>query len=177
MIDSTQKKLREAKFFLGCLRKRDRVAPPEREEFEFYLSAFLSAARSVTFALENEEAENYKKWKGAWPTLLTTGDKKFLDAMVKQRNIAQKQGGVPVAVNWEFVPIIQAKRDERGQTMYGLQWFGPVTASMPQVGQPVHSITLGAGDVEAVATCGRYLSILERLVADFLNTYAPGSAV
>lgn len=64
MIAATQKKLREARFFLGFLRRRDRVTPPEREEFEFYLSAFLSAARSVTFALENEEAAKYKEWRG-----------------------------------------------------------------------------------------------------------------
>ena len=177
MIPATQKKLREARFFLGCLRRRDRVAPPEQEEFEFYLSAFLSAARSVTFALENEEKAKYKEWRVTWPTLLTTEEEKFLDAMVEQRNIAQKRGGIPVAVDWEFVPVIQAKRDERGQPMYGLQWFGPVTARMPQVGQPIHSITLGAGHVEAVATCERYLSILERLVADFLKTHASDSVV
>lgn len=177
MIAATQKKLREARFFLGCLHRRDRVAPPEPEEFEFFLSAFLSAARSVTFVLENEEEAKYKEWRGSWPTLLTADEQKFADAMVEQRNIAQKQGGAPVAVNWEFVPIIQAKRDERGQPMYGLQWFGPATAAMPQVGQPVHSINLGDGDVEAVKTCERYLSILERLVANFLKTYASGSAV
>lgn len=177
MIPATQKKLREARFFLGCLRRRDRVAPPEPEEFEFYLSAFLSAARSVTFALENEEEAKYKEWRGTWSTLITAEEQTFLDAMVQQRNIAQKRGGVPVAVDWEFVPVIQAKRDERGQPMYGLQWFGPITAPMPQVGQPVHSITLGTGQVEAVATCERYLNILERLVADFLKTHASGNAV
>lgn len=177
MIPATQKKFREARFFLGCLRRRDRIAPSEQEEFEFYLSAFLSAARSVTFALENEEEAKYKQWKVTWPRLLTTEEQKFLDAMVELRNIAQKRGGIPVAVNWGFVPVIQAKRDERGQPMYGLQWFGPVTARMPQVGQPIHSITLGAGHAEAVATCERYLSILERLVTDFLKTHASDSVV
>jgi hypothetical protein len=176
VIAKTQKKLREAWFFLRMLRERDRVAPLEREAFEFYLSAFLSAARSVTFALENEETTKYKEWRATWQTLLTAEEVKFIEAMVEQRNIAQKQGGVPVTVDWEFVPMIKAKRDDRGQPMYGLQWFGPVTAPMPQIGQPVYSIALGTGDVEAIATCERYLSVLERLVAHFLEKYASGSA-
>lgn len=43
-------KLQEARFFLGELRKR----PNNRPEFRFYMSAFLSAARSVTFALQKD---------------------------------------------------------------------------------------------------------------------------
>ncbi|GAF68271.1 unnamed protein product, partial [marine sediment metagenome] len=47
MINATQKKLREARFFLQHLNMEGRkVGCNEPEAFEFFLSAFLSAARS-----------------------------------------------------------------------------------------------------------------------------------
>ena len=56
-VAAAQKKLREARFFHGRLhdthRKFGRGAAPE--EFEFYLSAFLSAGRSVLLTLEHAD--------------------------------------------------------------------------------------------------------------------------
>jgi hypothetical protein len=60
-IPQTQKKLREAHFFLARQQERARGIPAP-EEFEFSLSAFLSAARSVTFALHQEKKEQYNAW-------------------------------------------------------------------------------------------------------------------
>ena len=39
----TQKKLRECRFFLRKLVERDQIAAGDREEFDFYLSAFLNS--------------------------------------------------------------------------------------------------------------------------------------
>lgn len=171
MVSATKKKLREARFFLRQLLARDRVAPPDPVEFEFHLSAFLSAARSVTFALQSEEKEKYDAWLPRVEGLLSEEDRELYSQMKDQRNIAQKRGGVPVRVEWEFVPIIEAKRDEQGRRLYGLQWFGPVGAGQPKVGQPVHYFKLGDGEAEVAATCERYLGTLERLVDDFIETY------
>ena len=171
MIPATQKKLREARFFLERLRQRDRVSLPAVDEFEFYLSAFLSAARSVTFALHAEEKEKYVAWQPTWPTILGPDDLALLVGMKQARNVAQKRGGVPVQVDWEFVPLTEAKRDEQGRPFYGFQWFGPVTAGLPKVGQPVHRFNLGKGEIEATSTCARYLDILERLVSDFVRRH------
>ena len=56
MIEATQKKLREARFFVRLLNQVSQEAVRnEPEAFEFYLSAFLLAARSTTFALQYEE--------------------------------------------------------------------------------------------------------------------------
>ena len=35
------------------------------EPFDFFLSAFLSSARSVTYTLEHEN-DQYKSWRAAW---------------------------------------------------------------------------------------------------------------
>ncbi len=50
-IPQTLKKVRETGFFLALMKNAAKLMDFEREDFEFYLSAFLSAGRSVTFCL------------------------------------------------------------------------------------------------------------------------------
>ena len=67
MIPMTEMKLREAKFFFGHLHDTGRKSVRnEPEEFAFYLSAFLSAARAVTFALQFEDKPGYDTWFTPW---------------------------------------------------------------------------------------------------------------
>ena len=54
-IPKTEKKLREAKFFLGKLVAEASTERLDREDFEFYLNGLLAAGRSVTFALQFEQ--------------------------------------------------------------------------------------------------------------------------
>ncbi len=59
MIEAAQKKLREAWFFLSHLETENRRAVRnEPEAFDHFMSAFVSAARSVTFALQVESFIN-----------------------------------------------------------------------------------------------------------------------
>jgi hypothetical protein len=60
-ISQTQKKVREARFFLDLLRNEETRYSPNaevlganREVFDYYLSAFLGAAKSVRYVLERE---------------------------------------------------------------------------------------------------------------------------
>jgi hypothetical protein len=53
-IPQTLKKLREARFFLALMKNTAKLTNFEREDFEFYLNAFLSAGRSVTFCLSSD---------------------------------------------------------------------------------------------------------------------------
>ena len=75
MIDRTRRKLREARFFCDHLLKEKQSNSFDSERFGFYLSAFLSASRSVQDVLKAEfiqSAENsvqkgkrrpwYKDW-------------------------------------------------------------------------------------------------------------------
>jgi hypothetical protein len=68
-IPETERKLREAAFFLPLMTAEERkAARPEPEAFGFYLSAFLSAGRSVTFVLQKEAGGElvYRPWHDAW---------------------------------------------------------------------------------------------------------------
>jgi hypothetical protein len=64
-IPETDRKLREAAFFLRLLTIEE--GSPVRndpEAFGFYLSAFLSAGRSVTWVLQSEAGggDDYRSW-------------------------------------------------------------------------------------------------------------------
>jgi hypothetical protein len=71
-LKNTKAKLDEARFFLDHLQKHRAAATsgsprkPDPEPFAYYLSAFISAARSVTWVLQAEETEKYKAWLSGW---------------------------------------------------------------------------------------------------------------
>src|SRR5262245_24390515 len=86
-IPATHRKLDEAWFFLT-----EHLKTWERPDLqskpgvlEFYLSAFLSAAHSVTFALKKEAKDQYNSWWNPWREGLPAEDKKLLKFMNDQR--------------------------------------------------------------------------------------------
>ena len=85
MIEATKKKLREAIFFFDALSEESgQAVRNDPEIFSYYLSAFLSAARSVTFALQWEEKEKYDKWFPEWRDGLAEEDKQLFGLFVEQ---------------------------------------------------------------------------------------------
>jgi hypothetical protein len=62
-MDATWKKLREAEFFFHRLAAEERqIDRTEPEARDFYLSAFLSAARSIGDFIKVEEGDRYGQW-------------------------------------------------------------------------------------------------------------------
>jgi hypothetical protein len=173
MIEATQKKLRETQFFLRLLFHADQeVVRTEPEAFEFYLNAFLSAARSVTFALQYEERDKYEEWFPDWGNNLSEEDRQLLDFLKKQRNHSEKRGGAEVDVDWEFIPITEVGSDNHGHPAYGFHWFGPPGMPAPRVAVMLHSFELSGAPQAVIAACTRYADILERLVRDFIEGHS-----
>jgi hypothetical protein len=65
-IENVDKKLREAKFFLAKMVEQEGRACSDKEEFDFYLSAFHSAARAVDYRLRHEQGAIYRAWRKTW---------------------------------------------------------------------------------------------------------------
>ena len=157
------KKLREAKFFWGHMRMESaRFTQPDREHFEFYLSAFLSAARSVTDFFERNQRVWWSQWKK--DTRRSDDDRRLLNHMTKQRDNEVHEKGAEVAHQMEDVPLSKI------ETPSGLlAAYAP--ASEPwgevQVGVKVYYFTLGGKPVNVIETCQRYVGLLERAVAEF----------
>lgn len=173
MIEATERKLREAQFFLRHLfaesGKADRNEP---EAFGFYLSGLLSAARSVTFALQYEEKDKYDTWFPTWLQNRNREEQALLEFLKSQRNYEQKRGGAEVTVVWEYIPVTQVKAETRGHpAYYGFHWFGPPGTPPPTVGIPVHLFEASGGDREVIAACQRYVDLLAELVRDFVQAH------
>jgi hypothetical protein len=184
MIPITEMKLREVKFFFAKLRNASQgMQYNEPEEFAFYLNAFLSAARSVTFALQFEDKTSYDAWFKPWCDSRTAKDRELLNFMKKQRNFSQKRGSAEIAADdWEWIPVTEIRSDaDRTHPAYGFQWLGPPIALMdaagldprehpPQAGRPVYKFAEFSGDQnEVTSVCNQYVDVLDALVKDFLS--------
>ena len=172
MIPATQRKLREAQFFLRHLCDENKqVSRKEPDAFQFYLSAFLSAGRSVTFALKWEEKEKYKDWSEGWFSRLDEQDQQLCRFMIDQRNIAQKRGGAETQTGGDFVPVTELLTDDRSHPSYGFHWVAPVGTPPPQIFRSVELFEMEGTEAEVTATCTRYLQLLDELVQDFIAAY------
>jgi hypothetical protein len=91
-IEGVEKKLREGRFFLNKMIEHERRAFGEKEPFDFYLSAFLSAARTVDYRLRHEQAAIYPAWRTAWDSR-NQADQGLIKFMVDDRNVEVHASG------------------------------------------------------------------------------------
>jgi hypothetical protein len=82
----TEKKLREARFFLEKMRGQERGASVDREPFDFCLSAFLAAAHSVDRHLRQEYWAVYPRWREAWDSRLQDSERRLMELLVEDRD-------------------------------------------------------------------------------------------
>jgi hypothetical protein len=172
MIEKTLKKLQEAKFFLARLKSVDeQMFANEPESFEFYLSAFLSAARSVTFVLQREEKDKYDAWFPGWSGRLSEEERAIMTFFKDERNASQKEGSSKATATWDFIPVTKIKSDYKSgrHPIYGWEWFGPPGTPVPEVGVRKYSFETEGEPRKVTEECQRYLDILERLVTDFIR--------
>ena len=171
MLEVTNEKLKEAAFFVAQLtRASDGMIGEEVAAFPYYLSAFLSAARSVTFVLQAEEKEKYDKWFPHWLKGQTQEDRDLLEFMKGQRNQVLKQGRSDIVYSLQLVPIVKASAAERRQSL-AFQWFGPPGTPTPAIPRRVRHFDLNGTPSEVLQACVQYLRLLETLVSEFLKAY------
>lgn len=172
MLEVTQEKLREAAFFLRRLTKAGNTqVGEEAEAFPYYFSAFLSAGRSVTFALQAEEKDKYDAWFPGWFGRQTEEVRALFNFMKGQRNQVLKRGRADVTYSLEFIPIVKALPAERRQAL-AFQWFGTPGVPLPAIGRRVRHFRLSGTRSEVSNTCARYFKMLESLVDDFLRAHS-----
>ena len=165
-IAKTQKKLREARFFLSSMSAAARSTRLDEENFEFFLSAFLSAARSVLDVIRVEGKRHYKAWYGGWKANLSGEERDLLQFINGQRIATVHQEGVEVQTEIEFVPITRVEFRGR-HPAYGIGWFMPPGVPLPQIGRAVHYFERDESRQHVIETCSGYVAILQKLVQDF----------
>jgi hypothetical protein len=176
MLEATLDNLEEARFFLQKLREMAAAAAHrDAGAFGHYLSAFISAARSVPWVLGNEEKEKYDAWKATWEDALTADDKELLRFTNERRLDEAKRKGAGLKVNWKYVSIYELPPEQYRMfegtraTPLTLVTLEGLIPAPPKVGRPVHHFS--DGDEEVIATCERWLQYLEKLVDTFLKAH------
>jgi hypothetical protein len=176
MIEATQFKLGEARFFLDMLRQEKEnyaqpITHPLREPkltiFWYYLSSFLNASRSVMWVLQSEEKDKYDAWSPSWDAKLTDVENELFNLITSQRNTAVKRGRFETTSRQEKVPM----RDST-HPIYGFHSFGLPEWGSPWTIRDVHYFGTQEQGREIVATCSGYLDLLTKIVQDFLDKHA-----
>jgi hypothetical protein len=102
MIEKAQRKLREARFFYNHLvnvrpttvnARQPTVTADDPEAFRLYFSAFIQSARSVTWAIGNEEQEKWEAWKPKWEAQLSEEERRLLNLTNEHRIGEVHRGG------------------------------------------------------------------------------------
>jgi hypothetical protein len=171
-IDATRRKLSEAAFFLRKLIEvRERVASPEPEAFEYYLSAFLSAARSVTLVLQAEQKHGYDNWFPGWKDALSSDERDLLSHFNTQRVQTVHRTGADVTRGTEPLTMHEFLSTASREGMHIEIWNGPIGNEQPAFSRPVLTFTVNGTATEVAEACTKYLALLARLVDEFARHY------
>ena len=167
-MERTLKKLREAEFFYVAMSaEAERIMKPHPEALDFYLSAFVSAARSVTLALQKEHKSQYDAWfPNWWVERLSDTERKRLEFFKGQRNSTLKEGAMATRGAVEVIPLwkLQQELELAGGS---LQVWGTPGAPPPNT---TERLALEFDDPvggSVVNVCGEQLAVLRRLVTEF----------
>jgi hypothetical protein len=175
VIPKTQKKLREAEFFVRWLEReaRPRIVSIDREVFDYYLSAFLSAGRSVTFVLQAEQKHSYDAWFDNWVNNLPREESQLLKYMNDQRRAEVHVLGANTHDQEVWVPINNVHVDPPSHPAYGYFVYAPPDAPIPEVAHRVSHFGVDGdgGKGKVVDVCKRYFDVLVRIVTDFDQTF------
>jgi len=163
-LTGVHKKIAEALFFLGKMTEQERrVGGDDREPFDFYLSAFLSAGRTVDYRLRHEQAAIYPAWRTAWDASRTPQENSLIKFMVDDRNIEVHESGSSRSVGQEGVELGIGEHRLPGG-MHAV--FGPPGTSVV-IQTNVYNFTIDGAERKATEACAAYLTLLQRMVAQF----------
>ncbi|MBI3595303.1 MAG: hypothetical protein HY200_10130 [Nitrospirae bacterium] len=172
-ISKTEKKLRETKFFLDNLiavHRHPTEAHPEA--FEHYLSAFLSAGRSVTIYLQNEAKKEYDEFFPVFEKSLSPQERSLCQEIINQRNNETKSSGAefekkdrtvhsPIGPEYDVIPAPALFSIDPN-----LGFF--ISINIPQYFFKID----GSHPSELIQAFQQYVAILERWLKEFKEKYS-----
>jgi hypothetical protein len=193
IAENTQRKIREANFFLGHLIQYSqrfpsgRVVADNQEEFAYYLSAFLSAAYSILEVLMVEvgrdRLKEYRTWYRKWLSGRTNAERRLLPParsrggrdrkssegfIADQRHAEVHNKGAKARAAWTMIPITRLRQNVQHHPAHMFFWPGPSDADPPRVGLNVYYFDIDDHEAEAVQVCTQHLELLKALVDDFV---------
>jgi len=158
-----QKEAPRDPFLPPDLSEQHQLAFSDPEEFDFYLSAFLCAARSIDYRLRHVYRAKYKTFYTKWKRALQPSERRLLRFMVDDRNLEVHEAGSSRLKQEERVPVSQRYQDKSGT----MTVTGPPGTPPAQIVKPVYAFHIDGQLVPVNECCAKYLDLLEQLVADF----------
>jgi hypothetical protein len=150
MFERTRKKLRQAEFFLPLLgSEQGRLSRTEASDF--YLSAFLSAARSVVASLRQEYPEHYAQWLPAWYLDLSQDDRQLLNVCLGRDDMGS---ALDIETGESRASFGRPPQDFDTQEILILV-------------EAERSKFPARREITVPARCRKYLDLLKRLVSEF----------
>lgn len=161
-----RKKLREARFFLEKMAERVQMVFGEHEESDFYLSAFLSACRSVDYRLRHEQGATYSNFRVSWDKALAPDARHLMKFMIDDRNYEVHESGSNRTEIENYIPVYDSYQDKSGKVTI----YAPPLSPPAEIIKPTYSFTICGQQVQVVEACRKYIELLDRLVADYCQS-------
>jgi hypothetical protein len=162
-LPTVQKKLREARFFLRMMCEQELRAFGDKEPFDFFLSAFLSAARSVDYRLRHEQSALYPPWRKTWNTTITAAEDRLMEFMAQDRASEVHEGGSRRVEQQTSIPVFGTYSDPSGTAIVS----APPGTPPAKIIKPVYVYTIDGDERRATEACADFLTLLERMAGEF----------
>lgn len=136
------------------------------ERIGFYLSAFLSASRSIDNRLRRENGATYLAWRTAWDARLSQEHHELIKAMVDDRNLEVHESGSAADPRQSQRPV--------GPGTYDLGPGGRTEVVGPPGVFPLATfvgtelwLNVAEKDRRVLEVCAEYLTLLEEMIEGF----------
>ena len=163
-LGHVEKKIREAEFFLERMRDVETRISPAGEQFDFYLSAHLSAARAIDSKLDSDHGSSYGPWRRKWNWTNGPADDLLRFFSEDPQAVIHESG---------------AKRDDTEAGARANQEGSTVTVTGPPGtfqlvagSKRDYFFKIDGVEHKVTDTCAEYLKVLKRMVAEFKAAHA-----
>jgi len=171
-IIGAEKKLRQAKFFLGLLEEAS-TTRGDVERLEFVYSACLTAAQSAFYVLNATGGETFNRVHQQWRARLPAGERSKFNKMVRRRDDDVHHASTDTELLGKAVPESRTAYAIVEPLIFGepavVEWENP---DGTKVSGPVLRGAIGlyieqqGRPVEATTACREFIERLQSLLAD-----------
>jgi hypothetical protein len=155
-LGGVEKKIREVEFFLDRLREFEKRMLPNREPFDFYLSALLGAGRAVDWTLRQEP------WRSKWNSANGPAHE-LLRIFAEDRNVAVHEGGARDEKEASLA-LAKTQHQEGGATV---TVTGPPGSLQLPGTKRDYLFKIDGVDHKVTDACAEYIKVLKRMAAQF----------
>jgi hypothetical protein len=170
-VQASQSKSNEAAFFIGKMREVESSSHHDltvsEVHFGYYLSAFLSAARSVLQILGDDRGENRWPAINALISSWTPEEQTLERTLTNARDVTVHRGQGVADSTVEMVPESEIPRAPRHPFDGYVIISRPPGIPEPRIGVRTFTILINGKDEQAVSCCLKYLDLINRIIAHF----------